>query len=336
MSLLVARARGAPRALGRAQGEAFGAGIQAAIAFYRELASSQGADFEAMGARAHAYLDAARPVLPQLVDELEGLVEGADISLEEALVLSCMEEVWPGDSCTTLVHGSFLVHAEQWYARHRDIGVVVADPDDGPAFVSPTCVGFLPAVGASAAGFAQGIDSLRARDDRIGIPRVFVARLALGAPDITAAAAAACRPGRAGGYAHVLATADHSLVVESSATQEALIHGIGAHTNHYLSRSLEAVAAPASAGARARLERARELLEHSPPSSLEDCARILSDHDGGRETICLHEEGIDAGGTVFGMACDLASGEMIVSDGPPCAARWEVYAIRASREHARS
>jgi Acyl-coenzyme A:6-aminopenicillanic acid acyl-transferase len=197
-------------------------------------------------------------------------------------------------------------------------------------------VGFLPAVGASAAGFAQGIDSLRARDDRIGIPRVFVARLALVAPDITAAAAGACKPGRAGGYAQVLATADHSLVVESSATQEALIHGIRAHTNHYLSRSLEPVAAPPSAGSRARLERARELLEHSPPSSLEDCARILSDHDGGPETICLHEEGIDASGTVFGMACDLASGEMIVSDGPPCAARWEAYAIPASRERARS
>jgi isopenicillin-N N-acyltransferase-like protein len=331
VSLGVTHVGGAPRALGRGQGEAFAAAIHGALSFYRDLAESQEADLDAMAAEALRHLEAARGAVPQLVEELEGLVEGAGISLEEGLVLSCMEEVWPTESCTSLVHGNFLLHAEQWYASHSDIGVIIAKPDEGPAFASPTCVGFLPAVGISAAGFAQGIDSLSAHDERVGIPRLFVSRLAIGAPGLTAAVAAACSSGRAGGYAHVLATHDRRLVVETSACREAIIDDIGAHTNHYLSETLREVAGPASAGSRARLDRACELLRQAPPASLEDCARILSDHEGEPQTICLHEEGLDASGTVFGMACDVVTGRMIVSDGPPCAARWEEFAVPAFR-----
>jgi hypothetical protein len=64
-----------------------------------------------------------------------------------------------------------------------------------------------------------------------------------------------------------------------------------------------------------------------PPSTLEECAILLADHQGTPETICLHEEGIGGSGTVFGMACDLETGCMMVSDGPPCAGRWEQVSL---------
>ncbi len=118
--------------------------------------------------RATPYIDAARAALPDLVDELEGLAEGAGVTFEEIAFLNCMEEVWNFEACTTMVHGRFFLHAEQWYAGHDDVTVVFAAPDGGPGFVSPTCSGFLPAVGISAAGFAQGIDSLSADDDTVG------------------------------------------------------------------------------------------------------------------------------------------------------------------------
>jgi isopenicillin-N N-acyltransferase like protein len=335
MTLALARARGGARSMGRLQGEAFAPGIAAALAFYRDLAVASGTDLEAVAAQALPYLDAARRSLPDVVEELEGLGEGAAITLEDALVLNCIEEVWPADACTTLVHGPFLLHAEQWYSRHSDIGVVVAEPDDGPAFVSPTCAGFLPAVGVSSAGFAQGIDSLSASDDRIGIPRVLVSRVALGAPGPTAAVAAACTQGRAGGYAHVLAGSQRRVTVETSATRHALIDDVDAHTNHPLSAALTSISPPARPGSSARLERARWLLEHAPPTSLEDCTRILADHVGRPETICLHEEGPDAARTVFGMACDISSGRLLVSDGSPCEGAWEEFAVPSSTAEAR-
>lgn len=335
VSLAFVHAAGTPRAVGRAQGEAFAAGIHDSLAFYRRLAADDGGDLDALGAAAGPYLDAARDRVPDLVEELEGLVEGAGISRVEGLVLNCMEEVWDLEACTTMVHGDLFLHAEQWYAGHSAIGVVVARPDAGPAFVSPTCVGFLPAVGMSAAGFAQGIDSLRCTDERVGVARVLVSRLALGAPGLSGAVAAACSEGRAGGYAHVLATRHRSVAVETSATSLALVEGVAVHTNHYLSPRLRDVAAPPSEGSLTRLSSASRLLAEAPPRNLEDCPRLLADHAGRPDSTCAHGDGPEDTATVFAMACELTTGRMIVSDGPPCLGRWEEIAVPASRADAR-
>lgn len=330
MGLTFCDAQGPPRRLGRDYGQAFAESIAAALAYYDTLAVATGVDLNELAAKAARFIDAARLAVPDVVDELEGLAEGADISLDAAIVLNCLEEVWPEsgrapEACTTLVSGHFLLHAEQWYAGHNQIGVIRGRPDGTPIFISPTCAGFLPTVGMNSSGFAQGIDSLAAADDSVGIPRVMVSRASLGAAGLDGAITAACMPGRAGGYAHVLATVEQKVVVETSASSSAILDGVAAHTNHYLSRT--AAARPPGAGSTGRLARAEELLMERPPSTLEECAILLADHEGTPQAICVHEEGIDGSGTVFGMACDLETGRMVVSDGPPCAGRWEQVAL---------
>ena len=323
MSIAVARAAGTPRRMGQGQGEAMVEGISSALRFYAQLA---GGREDAMAAASTPYIDATRSAAPHLVEEMEGLAEGAGISFEEAAILNCMEEVWDFEACTSMSHGPFLLHAEQWYAGHDSIGVVVAEPDEGPPFVSPTCSGFLPAVGMNASGFAQGIDSLAAADDRVGVPRVAISRLALGASGLQAAIAAATSDGRAGGYAHFLKSSDRSVVVETTATEHHVTEGALVHTNHYLADTTTRVRR-ASPSSKARLARARLLLENAPPSTLEDCARLLADHDADPESICVHEEGVEGSGTVFGMACDVTTGRMLVSDGSPCLGRWSEFAV---------
>jgi isopenicillin-N N-acyltransferase-like protein len=327
MSLAIAETAGGPRGLGRGQGEAAAAQIAEAVSFYERLAEGTGVDLERVGRDALRLLEGARGMAGDAVGELEGLAEGSGTPLETIAVLNCFEEAWPAtpESCTTMISGPFLLHAEQWYAGHSQVTVVIARPDGSPAFVSPACAGFLPAVGMSASGFAQGIDSLSAPDDRFGIPRVIVSRLGLGARDIEAAIGAACVQSRAGGYAHVLATTDRQLVVETSATTAMVLNRVTAHTNHYLGSA--APSAHASAGSITRLERAEELLRRNPPGALEDCTELLADHHARPQSICVHEEGIEASGTVFGMACDLRSGRVIVSDGSPCKGRWEEFVV---------
>ena len=327
MTLTVAEAAGSHLDMGRAQGQAFAHSIDRAIDFYAGLARNKGSDLRALAEKAQPYLDAATRSHPELVEELRGMAEGAGVALADVAVLNCLEEVWSFEACTTMTSGPYLLHAEQWYSGHSDIGVVISRPHDGPAFVSPTCVGFLPAVGMSAAGFAQGIGSLSAPDDRVGIPRVVVSRLSLGAATLDDAIGAAQAGGRAGGYAHTLASARRKVVVETSATTATVIEGTDAHTNHYLGGRSGIPRPEPSAGSTARLARARQLLNESPPASLEDCARLLSDHSSEPQAICLHERGPEASSTVFGMACDLAGGRMIVSHGSPCGGRWEEFHV---------
>lgn len=327
MTVVIAETAGGPRDLGFGQGRASAAQITTAVVFYEGLAEAMSVDWDETARGAARWLEQVRAAVPSSVEELEGLAEGAGISFATVAALNCMEEIWPWspDSCTTMVAGRFLMHAEQWFSGHSEVTVVIARPEGAPAFVSPTCAGFLPAVGMSASGFAQGIDSLSANDDGFGIPRVVVSRLALGARDVEAAIEAACMRGRAGGYAHVLATMDRRLVIETSATTAMVLNRVTAHTNHYLS-SL-APAGAGSAGSSSRLQRAEELLRRNPPESLEDCAALLSDHHGEPQAICVHEDGIDGSGTVFGMVCDLSCGRIIVSDGSPCTGRWHEFVV---------
>ena len=116
--------------------------------------------------------------------------------------------------------------------------------------------------------------------------------------------------------------------METSVSRDHVDQDCVAHTNHYLSPSFGSVAETPSEGSRDRLLRARELADADPPRSLDDCARILSDHVGGNQTICLHEEErLGAGATVFGMACDVTTGCLIVSDGPPCGDKWLEFEV---------
>jgi isopenicillin-N N-acyltransferase like protein len=324
VTLPVASVAGSPRRMGLECGEILAFEISSALDFYGSL---PGRALAAAGRTAGRYIDAARASVPALVEEMTGLAEGARIDLEAAAALNCFEEVWPTDACTTLMVGRFLLHAEQWYAGHSQTAVIVARPEDGPAFVSPTCAGFLPAVGMSSAGFAQGIDSLSAADERVGVPRVFVSRLSMGASTLDDAISAACIEGRAGGYAHCLATSSRRLVIETSATRHFVVEDLPAHTNHYLAPAAASIAGSPSPGTEARLARAYELVRASPPQSLEDCAAILSDHGSEPQSICVHESGPEAAGTVFGMVCDLAAGVVAVSNGPPCAGRWADFAV---------
>ena len=313
--------------MGRAQGEAMAAEIHAAATFYEDLARP-GDRLATAVAALSPFVDAARRYMPDLAAEVEGLAQGAQLDPDMAWLLNCMEEVWPFEACTTIASSRWLLHAEQWYAGHNGIGVVKGSPDDAPAFVSPTCAGFLPVVGMNSAGIAQGVDSLSARDERTGVPRLLVSRSVLGGRDLDHATRLTTLPERAGGYSYVLATADRSVSVETTATRSAVLPDEQAHTNHALSPALATVAPDASEGSVARLERARALLEMPAPRSLDDCIALLADHTGEPQTICLHaDDRPGSSATVFGMVCDLTTGVVAVSAGPPCSSPWEEFAV---------
>ena len=327
MSLTLVEASGSPRALGRAYGEQAADAVARSVGLYERIAAERGSWSELLS-QVGPYVDAARTGLPHLAEEVEGLAEGAGLDDEALWMLNCMEEVWPFEACTSIASGRFLMHAEQWYAGHDAIVLVTARPDDGPAFVSPTCAGFLPVVGMSAAGFAQGIDSLTAEDERTGIPRLLVSRHGLDARDLDAAIVSAQVPGRAGGYAHVFASATRRVIVETTATRSTVLEGEGLHTNHALTPTIRGAAPGASDGSRARLARAKQLVADRPPETVEDCMSILADHDSEPQSICEHtSEEPTASSTVFGMVCDVVSGSVFVSDDHPCTGRWVEVAV---------
>ena len=333
MSLLVARAAGGPRERGAAVGEAFSEPIARSLDFYRAFLARRGVRSGDLSRLLRPYRDAAALALPDLVAEIDGMVEGSGAPWWELFASNAFEELepmlaLPAERCTALAvsgpEGTILAHNELWYAGDAgNVGVVLAEPDSGPWFASPTVVTCLPAVGMNGAGVAQAIMSLTADDDGVGIPRVPVSRHGLQAADPDDGADRAAIPGRAGGYAHLFAASGGRVVtVETSASRAVGLHGVAAHANHYLDPALAASAPPASAGSLSRLARIRALVAQRSPASPEDVMAVLADHGGdGPESICLHPDeadGDEASATLFAVVCHLEERRMWVAPGNPC------------------
>lgn len=321
MSVIVVEATGSWREIGRAYGEELRDAIQRAVAFYEGLVPMLGGTTAELHQQLGPYIEAARVHAPVRFAELEGMAVGANIRLEDAMLMNCVEELTNIDACTTAGKGRFLVHAEMWYAEQTEIGVLVARPDDGPTVVAVSCVGFLTGVGANAAGFAQGAQSAFAIDERVGVPRVMPSRDALCAANADAALAAACAPKRAGGYGYLISTRDRHRLLETSATRAELATDgpVGVHTNHYIS-ALAAVEVPSGGDSELRLARAQAAVGDASFESLADCQALLC-RDGFRP--CRSSDSA----TIFGFVCDLETGAVAVSDGDPLTASWTALRV---------
>jgi isopenicillin-N N-acyltransferase-like protein len=340
-----------------AQGDGFSRGLHVgrdladligrSVTFYHSYLERRGISSEGLQDLLTPYLVAAETAYPDLMAVLKGMSIGATVPVLELFAINAFEELEPlleapegqllflqkkegylTERCSSLaVRGSdgatLLGHNEHWLAGDAEnVAVVIDVPADGRVPVaSPTVVCCLPAVGINAHGAAQGIGSLTASDDGVGVPRVFVSRSSLEARDRHDAVARATMPGRAGGYGHVFAfPGGDCLAIETTGREHRLIDRPGPHTNHYQSELAELAPAP-SEGSRARLARLEQLLAERPPASPDDLMNIMRDHASTPQAICLHPdagEGEEASACLFSMVADVEARRMWVAVGNPC------------------
>jgi isopenicillin-N N-acyltransferase like protein len=337
--LPVVRVRGSARERGRAVGEALADRIHLSLAGTADWLGARGRTVDTLPTLLGPYLEAARASHPGPVAEIEGMAEGAGAPWWEVFAASAFEEleqlIEPSRSAAPSRCSAFAVHRdgrtwlghdEQWVAADTATSaVVVAVPDDGPAFASPTVASCLPAVGINAVGVAQAIMSLTADDDGVGTPRVLVSRAGLQAGDPDDAVARATPPGRAGGYAHLFAFANgEHMTVETTATDHAVVRG-DCHTNHYLDERL-AARSRAGKASKGRLAALEEEVAGRSFDGPEDVREALAIHRGDPEHVCRHpieRDGDEPVAVIFAMACDPANRRLLVRSGTPCTAPFE-------------
>lgn len=353
--LRVVRARGNSTARGQQIGRELADPIQRSVEFYHRYLERRGVSSPKLQDLLTPYLVAAEQEYPQAVAVLKGMSIGALVPVLELFAINAFEEIEPlleapeggllflqkkegylapppraplverCSSLTVATPGTTLFgHNEHWLAGDAgNVAVVIDVPDDGRTWVaSPTVVGCLPAVGMNGHGGVQGIGSLTAADDRVGLPRVLVSRSSLEARDRRDAVVRASAPGRAGGYGHVFAFPDgDSFSIETTGSQARVLEGPGPHTNHYLDPDLAAIAPEASDGSKARYARLATLLEERRPGTPEDLMELLRDHGSSPQSICLHadpDEGEEASAVMFSIVCDVGARRMWVAPGNPC------------------
>jgi isopenicillin-N N-acyltransferase like protein len=332
VSLRVVHAEGDARARGRAIGEALGDLIDRSLVFYRGYLEGQGIhDLErTLG----PYWDAAERGFPEHTATIAATAAAAGVPTYELFAVNACEELetLPAptaasaercSSFTAVAPGvTLLAHNEQWFAGDAgNIAVVVEHPSEGVAVASPTVACCLPAVGMNGHGAAQGIDSLTAKDDGVGIPRVLVSRHALEAQNREDAVSRASVAGRAGGYGHVFAfSGGDAFTIETTGQRLAVLDGPGPHTNHYISADLQEIGDDPAAGSVSRYERLVERLRERNPRAPEQAMDVLRDHDSSPQAVCKHASpgAPEESTVVFSMICELESRRMWVAAGNPC------------------
>ena len=280
--------------------------------------------------------------LPWLVDELEGVAEGAGadpLAVFAASIEELASESAP-ERCTDLVaspeataDGHLLVAHNNDLAAESEQEVVAIEwrvPGEPVCFT----LGLGPwiSVGWNDAGLSVTGNELAPGDERVGIPRLLQMRDVLTRRTLDDAVEAVLHPARASSYNWVLAHRDGRVLnVEGGARRAETTgpeNGVLAHTNHYTHpRLLDLERSTRVAGSTCRLDRAQELLAaREEPWTGDALLAALSDHEGAPDSLCRHGDA-EGTATVFWCVADVTDGEIRYGAGPPCTSESILYRL---------
>lgn len=266
--------------------------------------------------------------LPWVVDELEGVAQGAGVDAAAVFAASIAEL---DSGCTDLVvlpdrtaDGHLLVAHNNDFLADSERGYVAIEwrvPGDPVCFT--LCLGPWLTAGWNDAGLSVTVTNMEPADACVGIPRVLQLRDVVRQRTLGDAVEAALHPARASSYNWVLAQRDGIAAnVEAGARRAEITHltnGVFAHTNHYTHRALLTLEreGPGLTGSKARLRRALQELARGEPWTAESLRLLLADHDGAPDSLCRHGDGYSVQ-TVYWCVVDVTAGSVVYGSGQPC------------------
>jgi isopenicillin-N N-acyltransferase-like protein len=340
----------------REVGEQVGALAAETVRRAAEMAAASGRLDEAA-----AYREVTAAEVPWLVDELDGVADGAGAD-RLAVFAASIEELWGGDDaapsqvaaraasgrCSDLVAAPpatadghvWVAHANDLDESSEDALIALEWDVPGEPIVFTVGIGPWISVGFNSAGLSLTGNEVSPNDNRVGIPRLLGVRDALTRGSVDDATAALLHPRRASSYNDVLAHRDGAVVsVEASATDVELLRpasdGTLAHTNHYVGERMLRYEAqdpddPGLEASATRLACAREWLGAAAPGSVTPALlrRALSDHSNAPASICRHAGDGSHTKTVFWCLADVTDGVITFGRGNPCDSQEQMYAFK--------
>lgn len=299
-------------------------------------------------------LAVVRAFSPRGFAELQGIAQGAGLSLEQTWAMNALTDLrdvaayhdartwaqaWGDradvDGCSSFValgdrtdDGTSLV-AQTWDLATTNmpyVRVVVREPDTGPATVCLTTVGCLSLIGMNARGVVVGTTNLRAVDARVGVGYLDIIHEALARERFEESVAVIETAPRAGAHFYTVVDAAGSVaLIECTARLHVTTRptvGVHVHTNHFIHDELQCVEDQGTP-ARSSHQRWQDLtmrLERPGEWSVADAQNALADHGSGALSVCRHDDhGISTNGAVV-----MKPGvrRFLAVHGPPCRGGW--------------
>jgi isopenicillin-N N-acyltransferase-like protein len=287
-----------------------------------------------------AFEHAVQEHAPDLLEEIRGVAEGAELDVADILAINCRYELmWPprGVASTALaaVHpagrGAFLGQNADVLPEFQanQLLLVIRDELAGDVMMVVEA-GFVGGFGLNQSGVGVCGTVLAAGACRPGLPFRLLLREILRADTVAAAERAVIAAQRAySAYYLIGSSRGEALGIEctrKTTTSLRPMDGLLVHANHFLSPVDEAdeglILWPDS---RRRTKRARDLAIERLPLGPLDLQAILRDHHGFPESICRHASTPRSLEVLVSLVMDLDTRTMWIRWGPPCRGEYDVH-----------
>ena len=286
---------------------------------------------------------------PDLVQEIRGVADGADVPFWQALLVNVRSEIGVFDragagegGCTAFaIHrdatadgGVLLGQNQDQMAGMEDFVVAVrVEPDRGPRMIMASFGGLLGYPGFNSAGVGFLQNSLTNSVWRFALPHYPMKRRLLEQDSIAGClkVMGGSEVGSCGNY--VLVDRESAVDVEMTPDGYATLpsdSGVVAHANHFRDPQLSIdERRPSSlADSQSRNARISALLEARGGSlTAADLTVACADHDGSPTGICRHAFGPDGVKTIYSVICEVDKGLMHLCLGNPCRAEYQTFSL---------
>lgn len=243
-----------PRQRGQAYGEAARERVQNILSIYREIfQQATGETWEDIVARGESLHARANEFAPDLLEEIRGIAEGANLRFEEIFLLNARSEILfnpkvlaQAQECTALVAlldataagDTLLAQNWDWFKAVMDFLVIlrIGARDGIPSLITFTEAGQLAKIGMNSAGIGLVVNNLISDQPRVGVPWIFLTRRVLEASHLAQAIGHILTAKRAHSINFLIGyTRGEGVNLETSPVEEHVLwpsDGFYVHTNH--------------------------------------------------------------------------------------------------------
>lgn len=325
------------RDLGRAMGEALREDIAAVMgAQDKALQACEAALRGPMWARIDGFREAVAGNWPHLLEEIEGMAEGANVAADLMFAWNCRSEIHAitqAAGCSTVglagPDGFVLAHNEDGNAAYFGrMTVIKATPPSGNSFAYLVYPGNLigNAPGINAAGVCQSTNFISCTEVGRGLPRYFTGRAVAEATSLDEAEQLVTVAGRAFPWHHNIGsvTDRRLLSIETwppDRHDTLAVDGVHLHTNHLTHDAMQGLPENLTYFDRStgpRMEALTRLTDEKTPASKQDLLDLLADRSGSPCKVCRHPDDEVPGVTVATAVFTGGTAEMTLIESAPC------------------
>jgi isopenicillin-N N-acyltransferase-like protein len=345
--------RGTPYEIGFQHGQAAGKKIDNTIRLYKFVFKNLwGVEWEAAVKDSSRFVKYVQDYDTDLVEEMQGVADGADKSFEEILTVNARSEViFSGhtlEGCTSIVltpevtasKETIIGQNSDWFTMQKEsIIILKIKQEKKPNILMITEAGVIGKMGFNSSGLGVCLNGLGSDYKPNGVPIHLVFRGVLNARTLNGAITAVSTA-RIACPGNFLVAHGNGEAIDIEATPEDFDvlypqKGLLCHTNHFLSKrflSIKDTGKVMFPDTFIRLGRANKLLNsYSPQIGIKDLQYVFRDHSNYPNSICRHENCQDDHSTrmatIFSVIMNLDRQQMYVSFGPPCESAYSLFGL---------